>query len=179
MPRWLGNYSDGAPRVERRPAVVVEFQGPRAVVRFDDGTSYGIPAQPFRAAGAAEGQRVFLVITWKGKTASDVRVELPAAARPAAPSRAQARVYVKTGERFVTRSRLDARLQQAVAQMAAAFVRPQSDVVMVADDRAGGRSRVLVLVTGDPRAPRGLPATVLGFPVVVQRSAPIVAQRRT
>lgn len=98
----LGNYSN-PPRVERRPAVVVIYQGNRAHIRFHDGQTYGMPSEPLRKAGIAEGGTFFVVTTWVGKVPVESRVEPPSAPRGRAEKRTTPKVMVKDGAKLVTR----------------------------------------------------------------------------
>lgn len=100
--KGLGNYTS-PPRVERRPAIVVVYQGPRAHIRFHDGQTYAMPAEPLRKLGVVEGATFFMVTTWVGKAPVDSRVELPAVARPALPRRGTPKVVVRDGQKMVTR----------------------------------------------------------------------------
>lgn len=98
----LGSYSNPL-RVERRPAVVVIYQGNRAHIRFHDGQTYGMPAEPLRKAGIAEGGMFFVVTTWSGKVPVESRVEPPSAPRAALEKRATPKVMVKDGAKLTTR----------------------------------------------------------------------------
>lgn len=98
----LGSYSN-PPRVERRPAVVVVYQGNRAHIRFHDGQTYGMPADALRKIGVPEGGMFFLVTTWAGKVPVDSRVEPLAEARGRAEKRSTPKVMVKDGGKLTTR----------------------------------------------------------------------------
>lgn len=103
--RGLGNYATTqTPRVERRPAMVVKYQGQRAHIRFHDGTTYGMPAVPLRQVGIPEGGTFVIVTTWLGKTPIESRVEPPAVARPALDRRSGTpKIVVRSGRKLVTR----------------------------------------------------------------------------
>lgn len=110
--RGLGNYSQAqAQRVERRPAMIVKYQGQRAHIRFHDGTTYGMPASPLQAIGIPEGGTFVLVTTWLGKTPVGVSVERPADARPPSGRRSLTpKVIVRDGRKMITRQPLPRKL---------------------------------------------------------------------
>jgi len=93
----MGNYSGGLPpRVERKPAQVVVYHGDRAAVRFHDGMTRSMHAEPFRRLNIAEGGRFMMITTYKGPRVVNVQIELFAEARPAIATRGNAKVYVLT-----------------------------------------------------------------------------------
>lgn len=100
--RGYGNYRF-APQVERKPATLVVFRGPKAVVRFHDGMTYAIPSAPLKKIGVTPEQRFMLVITRVAGDVRDVRVEPLARARPARQRRALPKVVVKDGKKLITR----------------------------------------------------------------------------
>lgn len=99
-----GNYRF-PPQVERKPAVLLLYRGPKAVVRFHDGTTYGIPSEALRRLGTAPGQRFVLVVTRVGGKITEVRVETVAEARPAMTARGTPKVVVRDGRKLITRKR--------------------------------------------------------------------------
>lgn len=105
MNQAIGNYSAGSPQIERKPATVVSYQGPRALIRFFDGMSYAMASAPLRQLGVAEGTRFMLVIVWQGRRPIDVHVENIAPGRPALDRRGTPKVYVRTGQKLATRRR--------------------------------------------------------------------------
>lgn len=98
----LGSYSS-PPRVERRPAVVVVYQGGRAHIRFHDGQTYGMPAESLRSAGIPEGGMFFMVTTWVGKVPVESHVEAPSAPRAPMDKRSTPKIMVRDGSKVVTR----------------------------------------------------------------------------
>jgi hypothetical protein len=106
--RGLGNYSTqprAQPRVERRPAIVVKYQGQRAHVRFHDGTTYGMPAAPLAQIGVPEGGMFIIVTTWVGKTPIESRVEPQSDPRGAADRRSGTpKIIVRDGRKMITRA---------------------------------------------------------------------------
>jgi len=104
--RGLGNYSTQQPavRVERRPAMVVKYQGQRAHIRFHDGTTYGMPSGPLMQIGVPEGGTFFLVTKWSGKTPVESQVEPPHDPRPASDRRSGTpKIVVRDGRKMITR----------------------------------------------------------------------------
>jgi hypothetical protein len=103
--RGLGSYTtvQPAPRVERRPAMVVRYQGQRAHVRFHDGTTYGMPSAPLLQVGIPEGGMFTLVTKWVGKTPVSSHVERPHDARPALGRRGTPKIIVRDGRKMITR----------------------------------------------------------------------------
>ncbi len=71
-----------SPNVERRPGFVLAKNGRGVSVRFRDGTTYSMPAEPFESQGVGPGQNFVLVLTYAGRTLQGVRVE-PTVPRPA------------------------------------------------------------------------------------------------
>jgi len=102
----IGNYSEGAPRIERKPATVVSYQGPRALIRFFDGMAYAMPSAPLQQLGLSEGTRFMLIVVWQGRRPIDVHVEPIAPGRPALDRRGTPKVYVRNGQRLATRRRM-------------------------------------------------------------------------
>lgn len=100
--KGIGNYSL-PPRVERRPAVVVVYQGPRAHIRFHDGQTYAMPADPLRKLGVAEGGVFFVVTTWVGSKPIDSKVEAPSAPRLETRRAGTPKIMVRDGQKLVTR----------------------------------------------------------------------------
>jgi len=104
--RGIGGYTSSTPssRTERRPAMVVRYQGQRAHVRFHDGTTYGMPSGPLVQIGVPEGATFILVTTWLGKTPVSSHVERLHEARPAVDRRGGTpKIVERTGKKMVTR----------------------------------------------------------------------------
>lgn len=106
MKNGIGNYSEGIPRAERKPATVVSFQGPRAWIRFHDGMTYAMAAEPLRQLSLAEGARFMLVVLWQGRRPVSVHVEPIAPGRPGLERRGTPKVYVRDGQKLATRRRV-------------------------------------------------------------------------
>jgi hypothetical protein len=98
----LGSYSS-PPRIERRPAAVVVYQGNRAHIRFHDGQTYAMPSEPLKKIGVSEGDTFFVVTTWAGKVPLESRVELLAEPRARLEKRATPKVMVRDGAKLSTR----------------------------------------------------------------------------
>lgn len=102
--KGIGNYRE-LPRttVERRVAQLALVHGPRASIRFIDGTMYTMPLAPLAALGIKPGDTFALVTRYQGKKVLDVKIE--PTARPNAPSgaRPRAKVYVRDGIKITTR----------------------------------------------------------------------------
>lgn len=92
-----------AEQVERKPGTLLSFKGSKAIVRFHDGMTYGLPAVPFKRLSIAEGARFVLVVRRVGRAIIEVRVERPAEARPARPRQATPKVYLREGRKLATR----------------------------------------------------------------------------
>jgi len=104
--KGLGNYRQLQQQpnsVERRLAQLAVIQGPRASIRFIDGTSYSMPSEPLRKIGVKPGGMFLLITEYRGRDVVSVRVELQGEARGAAPGRAQPKVMVRTGLKLTTR----------------------------------------------------------------------------
>lgn len=105
--KGLGNYRSVAAQpstsTERRLAQLVLFQGPRASVRFIDGSTYSMPSVPLRKLGLVPGGLFILVIDYRGRDITNVRVELQKEARGASPLRAIPKVMVRDGLKLTTR----------------------------------------------------------------------------
>lgn len=104
--KGIGNYRKLAPpplTTERRLAQLAVFHGPRASIRFIDGTTRTMPSEPLRKLGLAPGGMFMLVSEYRGREIMSVRVELQAAARGTAPPRAQPKVMVRDGLKLTTR----------------------------------------------------------------------------
>jgi hypothetical protein len=103
--KGLGNYRQIAPAAstERRLAQIATFQGPRAAIRFIDGSTYSMPSEPLRKLGLVPGGMFVLITEYRGKTIVSVRVERQGEARGAAPGRAQPKVMVRDGMKVTTR----------------------------------------------------------------------------
>lgn len=100
--KGLGNYRFRQ-QVERRLGTLVQFRGEKAVVRFHNGMTYAMPAEPMKKIGVEPGTRFVLLVTRSGGEVVGVRVERPPKARPALPEREQPKVLVKTGRKLITR----------------------------------------------------------------------------
>jgi len=100
--KGLGNYRF-RPQVERRLGTLVAYRGKRAVVRFHNGLTYALPAEPMEKLDLKAGGRFVLLITRMGGEVADVRVEPPPQARPALPRQATPKVLVKDGRKLITR----------------------------------------------------------------------------
>ena len=107
--KGIGNYRNVPPSMpavstERRLAQVALFRGPRASVRFIDGTTYSIPSEPLHKLGIAPGGMFVLIIEYRGRDVSGYRVERQPAARGAAPARpTQPKVMIRDGLKVTTR----------------------------------------------------------------------------
>jgi hypothetical protein len=103
--KGIGNYRQvqQQPNIERRLAQVAVFQGPRASIRFIDGSTYSMPSEPLRKLGVAPGGMFLLITEYRGRDVVSVRIELQGEARGAAPGRAQPKVMVRTGLKLTTR----------------------------------------------------------------------------
>ncbi len=107
--KGLGNYRfhrrkrKAQPNVERRPAVLLEYRGQKAVVRFHDGSTYGIPAAPLKKIGVQPKQRFFLIVVRLSGNVQEVRVEAMAPPRPSRARQAMPKVVVRDGKKLTTR----------------------------------------------------------------------------
>jgi len=103
--RGIGGYSTTQPpRTERRPAMVVKYQGQRAHVRFHDGMTYGMPSGPLMQIGVPEGATFILVTTWVGKSPVSSHVERMPEARPPMDRRSGTpKIVERNGKKMVTR----------------------------------------------------------------------------
>lgn len=101
----IGNYRQLQQPLttERRLAQLTVIQGPRASIRFIDGTSYSMPSAPLQKIGVKPGGMFMLVTEYRGRDIVSVRVELQGEARGAAPTRAQPKVMVRDGLKLTTR----------------------------------------------------------------------------
>jgi hypothetical protein len=103
----LGNYrqlqQQPSTSTERRLAQLAVMQGPRAAVRFVDGSTYSMPSEPLRKLGIAPGGMFILVTEYRGRDIVSVRVELQGEARGSAPARMQPKVMVRDGLKLTTR----------------------------------------------------------------------------
>lgn len=102
--KGLGNYRFRS-QVERRLGTLVQYRGPTAVVRFHNGATYSLPSKPLRKVGIEAGKRFVLLVTRRGGSVSDIRVEPPPRARPPTAPRPMPKVMVKSGRKLVTRRR--------------------------------------------------------------------------
>ena len=105
--KGLGNYRQlqAAPKkvVERRLAQLVLIHGPRASVRYIDGTTYTMPAAPLQKLGLLPEDTFVIVIEWVGRSPVSVTAERRPEARGAAPGRPQPKVMVRNGLKLTTR----------------------------------------------------------------------------
>jgi len=99
--KGLGNYS--FQQTERKPGIVISYRGDRAVVRFRDGSTFGMPASDLRAHHIVEGGHFVLVVVRSGAKVVEVRVEPPPPTRDTSPSSAMGKVYLRAGRRVHTR----------------------------------------------------------------------------
>ena len=103
--KGVGNYSSGLqPRTERMPAQLVVYHGNRAAVRFHDGLTRSMPAEPLHKLNLKSGDRFMMVTTYRGPRVVNVQVELFNEARPAIATRGNAKVYVLTDGKLARRS---------------------------------------------------------------------------
>lgn len=100
--KGIGNYRFRE-QVERRPGVVVSYRGNRAIVRFHNGQTYGLPAARLKELEVPEGGYFMMVITTVGRAVRDIRIEASAPPNPMVAQRALAKVYQRDGKRVVTR----------------------------------------------------------------------------
>ncbi len=84
-------------------AQVMLLTGPRASVRFVDGSIQSIPSEPLRKLGLVEGGMFHMTITRRGKDVIDVRVELPKETRPVIAGRPMPKVMMRNGLKMTTR----------------------------------------------------------------------------
>ena len=99
--KGLGNYS--FQQTERKPGIVISYRGDRAVVRFRDGSSFGMPAADLHAHHIAEGGHFVLVVVRSGAKVVEVRVEPPPPTRETSPASVMGKVYLRAGRRVHTR----------------------------------------------------------------------------
>lgn len=103
--KWLGSYRSTRVDVERKPGELVDYRGNRAMVRFHDGQTYAVPAQPLKGLQLQPQERFALLIHRVGGEIVDVRAERLAERRPARPKRGTPKIMVKKGGKLVTRDR--------------------------------------------------------------------------
>ncbi len=103
--KGLGNYRQVQPSTstERRLAQVAVYQGPRAAIRYVDGTSHSMPSEPLRKLGLVVGDMFMMIVEFRGKNVVNVRVERHGEARGAAPERAAPKIMVRDGMKITTR----------------------------------------------------------------------------
>lgn len=109
--KGLGNYrfqrrpKKGTPKpnVERRPGLLLEYRGRKAIARFHNGQSYGLPAEPLQKIGVKPGQRFRLIIVRVAGEVQEVRVEPLAPPRPPRPKQSMPKVVVRDGRKLTTR----------------------------------------------------------------------------
>lgn len=103
--RGLGSYTQQQQsRTDRRPAVVVKYQGQRAHIRLHDGTTYAMASEPLLAIGVPEGGSFLIVTSWLGKTPTNVIVERHHEARPSLGRRPTTpKIVVRSGRKMITR----------------------------------------------------------------------------
>jgi hypothetical protein len=102
--KGLGNYRF-PPQVERRLGTLVQYRGGKAVVRFHNGMTYALPAEPLKKVGVEADGKFVIIITRVGGDVAEIRVEQPSEARPALPRRLTPKVVVKTGRKLITRKK--------------------------------------------------------------------------
>lgn len=105
--KGIGNYrqvpQQPVASTERRLAQLAVVQGPRAAIRFIDGSTYSMPYEPLRKIGVTPGGMFMLITEYRGRDVVSVRVELQGEARGAAPGRAQPKIMVRDGLKLTTR----------------------------------------------------------------------------
>jgi len=79
------------------------YRGKKAVVRFHNGTTYALPAEPMKKVGIKKGGRFVLLVTRSAGNVVEVRIEPPPRARPPLPRRPTPKVVVKDGRKLITR----------------------------------------------------------------------------
>ena len=79
------------------------YTGPRALVRFHNGTTYAMPSAPLRELGLKPDERFILSITWEDGRVKDVKVERPHPKRPLTRKGATPKIMERTGRRVRTR----------------------------------------------------------------------------
>ena len=99
--KGLGNYS--FQQTERKPGVVVLYRGDRAVVRFRDGSTFGLPAQDLRSAQIEEGGHFVMVVVRSGAAVVEIKIEPPQPTRDTSPISNIGKVYTRAGRRIHTR----------------------------------------------------------------------------
>ena len=105
--KGLGNYrfqrGPAAQNIERRLGVLLMYRGPKAVVRFHDGSTYAIPAAPLKKIGVVPEERFRMIVVREGGEVREVRVERLAAARPPRVGQAMPKVQMRDGRKLTTR----------------------------------------------------------------------------
>ena len=90
-------------QTERKPARLVTYRGPRALVSYHDGQTYTMPSQPLRKLGLKPADRFFVVVVWEGGRIREVRAERQPAARPMTRRPVVPKIMVRDGRRVQTR----------------------------------------------------------------------------
>lgn len=89
---------------DRRLAQIVMMTGPRASIRFIDGTTYAMAAEPLRKVGLVSGDMFILITEYRGREVAGVRVERQAPVRGGTPTeRAAPKIMVRDGLKVTTR----------------------------------------------------------------------------
>lgn len=83
--------------------MLLAYRGKRAVVRFHNGQSYGMPAAPLKKIGVKEGERFRLVTIRLSGVVQDIRVERLAAPRPPRAKQEMPKVVMRDGRKLTTR----------------------------------------------------------------------------
>jgi hypothetical protein len=99
--KGLGNYRFSSE--ERRAAILLQYRGSKALVRFHNGPTFAIPAEPLKRMNIEPQARFLIIVKRLGKTIQDIRVELPPKARPARPKGLTPKIMFRSGRRLITR----------------------------------------------------------------------------
>ena len=100
--KGLGNYRHQR-QVERKPGVLMLYRGNRAVVRFHNGDTFALPAEPLRKANIEPQGHFIMVVVRSGKKVVEVRVEPPPPPRTRLHRTSPTKFMVRAGRKVVTR----------------------------------------------------------------------------
>lgn len=90
-------------QVERKPARLIAYRGPRALVAYHNGQTYSMPSEPLKLLLLRAGDPFLVIITWESGKIRDVRAERPAPRREDVRPMSMVKVMVKKGRRVQTR----------------------------------------------------------------------------
>ena len=100
--KGLGNYRFASSE-ERRAAILLQYRGLQALIRFHNGPTFAIPAKSLREMDIKPQTRIIIIIKRLGKKIQDIRVESYPEARPARPKGATPKIMLRAGRRLITR----------------------------------------------------------------------------